>query len=181
MAYLAKPTVNHAALLAMQYIHWFLGGYRSFALKMPVDFEAWIWQKSIAYWGIKIVNHRLKADTLLDIKKAFWARTEMKEREVLKFTLAQKMREFKKGTGQPIGDLPAAKDIMTYYYAGELLSGILGEKIYGAFQRKVFSEDMMVTFLSQDSSEKSFPIVYLDFLRKLDGVPLPFQSKNEKF
>lgn len=181
MAYLAKPTVNHASFLAMQYIHWVLGGYRNFAANMPESFESWIWQKSIGYWGMKIVNHRVKADTLLDIKKAFWARSESKEREVLRLTLAQKMREFRMTAGLPVGELPAVNDAMTYYYAGELLSGILGEKIYGAFQKKVFLEGMGMQLLTENSSESSFGIVYLEFLKKLDSVPLPFQSKNEKF
>lgn len=190
---LAKASVNHAASLAMQYIyHQLLLGTSpskksratpaSRVLDLfPGDFESLIWLLTISYFGVKIINHRLKSDTLLDIKQALMQKNSDADKSVLQLTLAQKMKELLVLSGRPpLKKFPRYHRGIIYYQAADLLAGMLGEKMYNGFVKGSLNLSTMKMLLQKDYSAKDFSVTYYEILEIIDSLPAPFFSKQER-
>lgn len=186
--YLANPTVNHASGLAMMYIHdQFLKRsegheYRSrFLLNFPRDFEALVWHLTVAYLGIKIVNHQMKSDTLLDVKQALMQKNSEADSDVLQLTLAQKMKELMKLSGRgEFKQFPRKVKPLVYYKAADILSGMLGEKFYFGYRSASLTKANVKMLLGKDCYSLSFVDTYYELLEVIDSLPAPFFTKQEK-
>ncbi|KHD87352.1 MAG: hypothetical protein OM95_15025 [Bdellovibrio sp. ArHS] len=181
-AYLARGTVNHAASLAMRYIHAQVSKMETTLKDVPADFLSLIWLEGTAYFGSKIINHKRKTDTIADIKASLAARgpSEM-GKEALQLALAQKMHELMVITGVPGHRLQAMpRKKWSYMIAAQLLGGMLGERLYNGYRKKMVSTQTLRSFLVKPLDSKHFSVAYYDMLEVIESLPALFHSKKEK-
>lgn len=180
--YLARPSVNHAASLAMQYIHHQICEQCSIKFHMPQDFIRMIWIEAMAYFGSKLVNPKRKSNTLTDIRASLSSRrADDKGREALRIALSQKMRELMAGEGKvlsPIDVRPKSKS--SWIAASHLLGALLGERLYNGYRRHLVSLNTIRTMLSKPVGHAQFPIIYQELLEVVESLPAPYKSKEEK-
>jgi len=181
-AYLARATVNHAASLAMRYIHAQTRAVKRLLSQVPEDFLGLIWLEAVAYFGSKIINHKRKTDTVADIKASLSSRGPNNlGKEALQLALAQKMHELMVITGVPQHRLQARpRKKWSYWLAASLLGGMLGERLYGGYRKKLVSPLTIQSFLKKPVDEKSFTVAYYDIVEVIESLPAPFHSKREK-
>lgn len=181
-AYLARATVNHAAALAMRFIHAKVSHAKRLLTNVPDDFLGLIWIEGVAYFGSKIINHKRKTDTIADIKSSLASRGPMDlGKEALQLALAQKMHELMMITGVASHRLQASpKKKWSYLIAAGLLGGMLGERLYGGYRKKMVSPQVLSHFFKKSFDEASFKVAYYDILEVIESLPTPFHSKKEK-
>lgn len=179
--YLARPTVNHAAALAMQFVHDRLSGGAHLRFKMPDDFLKMIWIEAVAYFGSKIINPKRKSDTLADIRSSLASRrSDDRGREAMRLALSQKMSEM-----MAAGDRgwrgtelrPQAKS--SWIAASHLLGALLGERLYHGYRRRLLSGATLRAMLAKPLGHQ-FPLIYQELLEIIESLPAPFHSKKEK-
>ncbi len=182
IGYLARPTVNHAATLAAKYIHAKLSSTEQSFFKMPRDFLRQIWIEGLAYFGSKIINHKRKTDTVTDLRMALTSRSSGgASKEPLKLALAQKMHELMVVSNRQQGRAtiqPKQKD--SYILASRLLGGMMGERLYSAYHKKLLSKATLNGFLKKSMTNDSFNIAYYEMMEIIESLPAPFRSKKEK-
>lgn len=182
VAYLARGTVNHAASLAMSYIHAKVSGAKTLFTEMPQDFLKLIWEEALAYFGSKIINHKRKTDTLVDIKSSLAARgpSDM-GKEALQLALAQKMHELLVITGARNHRLQAKpRKKWSYVVAAGLLGGMMGERLYHGYSKKLVKAPMILSLLKKSLESEQFNMAYYEIIELIEALPAPFQSKKEK-
>lgn len=182
LAYLARASVNHAASLAMQYVHAETSGRKRFSFEMPADFTRQIWIEAMAYFGSKLINPKRKTDTIADIKASLASRQAVEMgKEVLMLSLAQKMQELMMISQRPRPrGLFTPKKKWSYMQSAALLGGILGERLYAGYRKKLISTVTLVGFLKKDTDAERFENVYYEMLEIIEAMPTPFKSKKEK-
>ncbi len=182
-AYLARPTVNHAAALALRYVHAHLSKQRHLLSPTAENFISLIWLEAVGYFGSKMINHKRKTDTIVDIKASLASRSPQDSgKEALQLALAQKMHELvvvtsSQGTTR-MRRAPRRKE--NYYVAAKLLGGMLGERLYAGYRKGRLSSLTLTSFLKKDLESKSFEIVYYDIVELAESLPTSFKSKKEK-
>lgn len=182
VGYLGQSSVNHAASLAMRYIHGQVSGSLRTPTRPAEDFLALIWIEGVAYFGSKIINHKRKSDTLADIKASLAVRGQANvAKEALQLALAQKMHELMVVTGVVNHKLQAKpRSKWSYLIAAQLLGGMLGERLYSGYRKRLVSTGTIVGFLKKSFESESFKLVYYDILEIIESLPAPFLSKKEK-
>ncbi|WP_231839121.1 ChaN family lipoprotein [Bdellovibrio bacteriovorus] len=181
-AYLARGTVNHAASLAMHFVHAQVSGEKQIPMDVPADFLRLIWKQAVAYFGSKIINHKRKTDTIADIKASLATRGPSDlGKEALQLALAQKMHELMVITGVPGHRLQARpRKKWSYVLAASLLGGMMGERLFGGYQKKLIKAATLATFLKKPLGNPHFDVVYYEALEVIESLPAPFLSKKEK-
>ncbi|WP_246845026.1 ChaN family lipoprotein [Bdellovibrio sp. NC01] len=181
-AYLARASVNHAATLAMQFVHAQLAGRKLLFTDMPKDFLRLIWIEAISYFGSKIINHKRKTDTIADIKATLASRgpNDM-GKESLQLALAQKMHELMVITGVPKHRLQAQpRKKWSFVIAARLLGGMMGERLFAGYHDNLVSTKNILSFLKKPLDNENFEVAYYSFLEVIESLPAPFHSKKEK-
>nr|BFD63095.1 hypothetical protein BdHM001_17760 [Bdellovibrio sp. HM001] len=181
-AYLARGTVNHAASLAMHFVHAQISEEKQLYVDVPTDFLRLIWKEAVAYFGSKMINHKRKADTVADIKASLSVRGPSDiGKEALQLALAQKMHELMVITGVPGHRLQARpKKKWSYVLAATLLGGMMGERLFGGYRKKLVNPATLVSFLRKPLASPHFNVVYYEVLEVIESLPAPFLSKKEK-
>lgn len=167
IAFLAKTSGNHAASLATEILLSRLNRSQPLNLKMPDGFEELILRQAFIHFGAKLINPHRKALAMEDLKKSLFVdETAEHQADVLKLALRQKMKEM---TGQKLAGKwkPAV-----YWEASLLLGSMLGEKMYHAFRQKRIRMPEIASWIREAT--------HSDVTRRLERVPEPFVSKQEK-
>lgn len=182
VAYLARGTVNHAASLAMRYIHAQINGVKSMSYDPKIDFIRLIWLEGIAYFGSKIINHKRKADTIADIKISLSSKNSLDiGKEALKLALMQKMNEMRAITGVNKPLRIRTRKRWTYFVAANLLGGMLGERLYSGYRKKIITALDIGNFVKVAiDDDHQFLVNYYKLIRVAESLPIPFHSKREK-
>lgn len=181
-AFLGRGTVNHAAALAMRYIHAELSGTKRLLSQVSDDFLSLIWVEGIAYFGSKIINHKRKSDTIADIKASLSSRGEGGfVKEAMQLALSQKMHELMVMSGGKIQrPRMKMKKKWSYLLAAELLGGMLGERMYSGYSKKILASSTILNLLQKPFDEEAFRVAYYDLVEVIESLPVPFHSKREK-
>ncbi len=178
-AYLGRSSVNSAAQLAMLIFYSQLSQQKKIPSQMPQDFHALIWLEAIQYLGSKLINPKRKTDTLADIKSA--AAGSAFEKEVLQLALSQKMAEVSFSAQRSRGrHVFKPRRQKVYYQAARILGGMMGEKIYYAYRKKMISQSNLLKLLRQSINDEAFSQRYWELVDLVEGMPEPFLSKKEK-
>ncbi|MBX2986546.1 MAG: ChaN family lipoprotein [Bdellovibrionaceae bacterium] len=174
--YLARPSVNHAASLAAQYIHDRQCGGSVLDFRMPRDFERMIWIETVAYLGSKFINPKRKSDTLSDIRLSLSSRqADDRGREALRLALSQKMSEMGRRPGRW---RPRHKS--SWIAAAHLLGGLSGERLYAGYRKGRMSPRLLRDLLKKPLAGGQFPVIYRELQDIIETMPVPFRSKREK-
>jgi hypothetical protein len=182
VGYLARPTVNHAATLAAKYVHAKLSQTTENFFEMPKDFLRLVWIEGLAYFGSKIINHKRKTDTVMDLRTAVASRGATgTEKEPLMLALSQKMHELMVISGrQQVRSVVQPKKKRSYQVAASLLGGMIGERLYGAYRKSMLSRQTVMAFLKKSMKQENFNVAYYEMMEIVESLPAPFRSKKEK-
>lgn len=182
IGYLARSTVNHAAELAMQFIHTQVSDRKSFSDQISSNFPQLVWIEGISYFGSKIINHKRKADTLKDIKAYLSSRSpDDGGREAYQLALYQKMNELLMLSGRSKSEKKfCPKKKSSYLYAARLLGGMIGERLYNGYRRKIIKISTIHTFIKTPVYGKDFKKNYYKLIEIIEALPLTFKSKKDK-
>jgi hypothetical protein len=182
IGYLGRSSVNGAAQLAMAIVSAYISGQKKIPSKFPQDFVKMIWLEAVQYFGSKLVNPKRKTDTLNDIKAALAARNPVDQgKEAMQLALSQKMLELLHlSQGRKERELSRARTKKAYLEAARILGGIMGEKLYFAYRRKLLSKNSLLSLLKKPLDAEGFANIYWEILEVVENFPEPFQSKTEK-
>lgn len=181
-AYLARASVNHAAILATQFIHAQTSHRKKSFMDVPRDFQQLIWIEAIAYFGSKMINPKRKTDTITDIKASLASRGPVDlGKESLQLALAQKMHEMMILTGNASPQaLGKRYKKWSYVLAAHLLGGMMGERLYNGYRKKIISAPTLVNLLAKPLENKNFKMAYYEIIEVVESLPAAFKSKKEK-
>jgi uncharacterized iron-regulated protein len=182
IGYLGRPSVNGAAQLAMAIVSASLSGQKKIPAKFPQDFVKMIWLEAVQYFGSKLINPKRKTNTLNDIKASLLARNPVDQgKEAMQLALSQKMLELLHlSQGRKERELLRPRKRKAYLEAARILGGIMGEKLYFAYRRKLLSKHSLLSLLKKPLDGEGFPHFYWEILEVVENFPEPFQSKTEK-
>jgi hypothetical protein len=182
MGYLARPTVNHSAQLAAQYVISQVQNLREPLFHFPQDFHRLIWFEGLSYFCTKLVNPKRKTDTIFDIKTSLASpKTHEFGRESLLLSLAQKTKELLVLSGKnnaKLSFVPHRKK--SYYIAARLLGGLIGERLYYGLRRNRLNAEFFKRIFERDLLSSSFDHSYYEILEVIESLPMEFKSKADK-
>lgn len=181
VGYLARPTVNHVARLAMSALYAQVSGWQKYPRLRAEEFSRNIFLEGILYFGEKLINPRKKTDTLVDLKKSLTLKyTSAQTREVLQLALSQKMTEVGPLRGSSRKHLFRPRRSRSYWEAARLLGGMMGEKLYDLYRQGKISGSEVQSLLQLDLGREDFDLHYGELVAILARYPDPFLSKREK-
>ena len=67
-----------------------------------------------------------------------------------------------------------------YQEAARILGGMLGEKLYHAYRRKLLSKASLLGLLRKPIEAEGFSNIYWEIIELIENFPEPFRSKLEK-
>ncbi|MBX3041301.1 MAG: ChaN family lipoprotein [Bdellovibrionaceae bacterium] len=179
--YLARPSVNHAASLAMQFVHDQITGGSSLGFRFPEDFTRMIWIEAVAYFGSKIINPKRKSDTLFDIRSSLSSRRgNDRGQEALRLALSQKMVELMDAAGAKKITPFRPKHKSSWIAAAHLLGALAGERLYHGYRKNLISASTVAAVLRKPLKHDGFDLIYREVLEMIEALPAPFRSKKEK-
>ena len=181
-AYLARASVNHAASLAMQFVHAQLSDRKRLAMNMPADFLRQIWIEGLTYFGSKMINDKRKTDTVFDLKASLASRNRTDQgKEAMMLALAQKMHELMVISGRARErQMFQPQRRWSYQQAAVLLGGMLGERLYTGYRKKMVSSSTLLSFVKKSVDHEKFELMYYEMLEVIEALPVSFRSKTEK-
>lgn len=181
IGYLARTSVNHASSLAMQFVHAQLSGRTRLTLKMPDDFLRQIWIEGVTYFGSKMINHKRKTDTVFDLKASLASRHQQDQgKDAMMLALAQKMHELMVISGRSRAQTYKPRRRWSYQQAAALLGGMLGERLYNGYRKKVMKTETVLSLVKKPVDYEKFELLYYELLEVIEALPAPFRSKTEK-
>jgi uncharacterized iron-regulated protein len=182
IGYLGRPSVNSAAQLAMAIVSASISGQKKIPSKFPADFVRMIWLEAVQYFGSKLINPKRKTDTLADVKATLAARNPLDQgKEAMQLALSQKMLELLHlSQGRKERELLRPRKKKAYLEAARILGGMMGEKLYYAYRRKLLSRNSLLSLLKKPLDTEGFANIYWEILEVVENFPEPFQSKTEK-
>lgn len=180
---ISRLTVNHISRVAAQFILYKLGVYVKSMTHTKLHFLKLIWLEMLTYFMSKMVNPKRKTDTLMDIRNALsHAAFEDNGKQALALSLEQKMREIEYINSGALSKRKArASASQNYVIASEILGGVLGEKTFYAFSKKIIRFPAAKVFLFKDLNQKTFESSYYESIEVIDSWPSPFKSKYDQF
>lgn len=186
MGFVARPSLNQISKVAALYVLYKLGVYKKSIIDGRKDFLKNIWLEMLTYFLTKIINPKKKSDTFDDIRHAL--RSEQftdKGKEALVLALEQKLNEVRFATFQDLTVTQPKKSTLknkkSYVAAAQILGGIMGEKVYTAYQKKILKLPEQKQLLFKDLQGKYFTQAYYEGVEIIDSWPSSFKSKFDKF
>lgn len=181
LAYLSRPTVNHAAELAGQYVHSRLCGRRRTLWRFPDDFEALVWTEAVGFFFSKLINHKRHSETLPDLRARLASLVPQdKGREALLIALEQRLGElllFHRGRRRRPRLRP--RRLTSRLEAARILGGMMGERLYLTYRSRKMSRDTLLDLLRVDPAKPGFDVVYESIVRRLGpGTGAPRTRKE---
>ncbi len=184
----SRLTVNHIARVAAQYILYKTDVYTETIVDLKKNFLKLIWLEMLTYFMTKMVNPKRKTDTLSDIRRTLsTAAFEDNGKEAMALSLEQKMKEIKfinSGSVSKVQSTTGQRRLFSpqsYTTASTILGGVLGEKTFHAFHKKIIKFPAIQPFLFKKMNQKTFEISYYEAIEIIDSWPLPFKSKYDQF
>lgn len=184
--FVARTSVNHISRVAAQYYLYKKGLYLKTQVQFKKDFTKMIWYEMFVYFLTKIINPKRKANTLDDIRDAIKSENFIDlGKEALVLSIEQKFNELKYVTTGLIAPAKSQRKTIlnkrSYITAAQILGGMLGEKVYVAFQRKILKWPEQENFLFQNFEQTHFDKKYYEYIEIIDAWPVSMKSKYDRF
>ena len=171
MFYLSRPTINHAAGLAGQYIQAKLSGRSRTVWDMPKDFIASIWVESVSFFVSKLINSHRMSESLRSLRQELEAGDPKgRGRDVLLVVLDQRMSEIiqiHSGRKRSRRYKPSRKS--QYLDASRILGNMMGERVFTAFKLGRLPRKSLINLISQDVFSDDFSEIYFQTIRRLES------------
>ncbi len=184
--FVARASVNHISRAAAQYYLYKKGLYLKTQVHFKKDFTKMIWYEMLVYFLTKIINPKRKTNTLEDIRNAIKSENFIDlGKEALVLSIEQKFNELKYVTTGLITPAKSQRKTVvnqrSYLTASQILGGMLGEKLYVAFQRKILKWPQQESFLFQNLDQLHFDKKYYEYIEIIDSWPVSMKSKFDRF
>lgn len=186
VGFVARPSLNQISKVAALFVLYKLETFKKSLVDVKKDFLKNIWLEMLTYFLIKLINPKKKTDTFDDIRQAL--RSEQfsdKGKEALVLALEQKLNEVRFATFQDLAFMKTKKTSLkhkkSYVTAAQILGGIMGEKVYTAYQKKILKLPQHKQLLLKDLQSKLFNQTYYEAVEIIDSWPSSFKSKFDKF
>ena len=185
IGYLARLSVNHVTKLAAQYIYFQEKGFQKTIVDPKKDFLKLIWLEAVTYFCSKVKNPKRKTDTLQDIRNSLQKEQfDDRGKEALSLALTQKLTEHQFLSENNIKSMSAESfskiNRKSFAVAAQILGGILGEKLFYAFNKKLLRLPLNKNLIFKDLQAPHFNKSYYESLEMLESWPLAFASKFDK-
>ncbi len=183
VGYLARLSVNHVTKVAAQYVYYKEHGFKASILDPKKEFLKAIWLEAVTYLCSKVTNPKRKTDTLQDIREALQKEQfDDRGKEALMLSLAQKLSELQFISQNKMGaDIRSNKySKKSYVLSAQILGGILGEKFFYAWTKKLIRFPLNKALLFKDLQANQFNKVYYESLEMVESWPVLFKSKYDK-
>lgn len=167
--YLSRPTINHAASLAGQFVHAQLAGRRRAMWSLPEDFTALIWIEAVGFFFSKWINPKRKAESW----DALRARLETshpkdKGRMALLLALDHRLSEVVwSQTGRMRKRSFKPRDTTAYVEAARLAGELLGERLFQKVRSKRIGLPRLLTYLKVNLDGVEFARFYWQLVRQM--------------
>ncbi|MCB0414450.1 MAG: ChaN family lipoprotein [Bdellovibrionales bacterium] len=173
--YLSRLTVNHAAELAGAYIQAQLSGRKSMVYKMPEDFLRKIWIEALSFFCSKLINHKRKSESMLDLKiQLSKSSLNNKGQEALLLALDQRLCEILMLQGHKnISRKIKPKNKAVYIESARILGQMLGERIYRSYRDKILTPEDIHDYFKFNIGSKKFNSYYLDVVKRVEEDSSP--------
>ena len=183
VAYLSRPTVNHAASIAGEYLHAKVSKRARSLWRFPQDFKGLIWMEAVAYFISKLVNHKRQAETLGDLKSQLaMAGPQDQARETLRLAIDTSFSELiwiRQKRRRALRVRPRRKS--SYVDAARILGGMMGERLYLAFRSRRLKREEIVAWLQVDASARGFGGRYDSIVARLSSIgDEPVKPRKER-
>lgn len=184
IGYLARFSVNHVTRVAAQYIYYKEKGFEKTILDAKKEFLKFIWLEAVIYLCSKVTNPKRKTDTLQDIRDALQKEQfDDRGKEALMLSLTQKLAELQfiaSGKLKTANDLPKKYNTSSYLISAQILGGILGEKFFYAFNKRIIRFPLNKALLFKNLQLTHFAQAYYETLELVESWPVPFRSKYDR-
>lgn len=183
--YLSRYSINHVVRVAAQYVYFKEGSYLKTILDPKKDFLKLIWFEAFIYFCSKVKNPKRKTDTLQDIRNALQKEQfDDRGKEALMLALTQKLAELQflsQGKYKTLGENLIRKySKKSFFISAQVIGGIMGEKIFSAFNKKLFRLPMDKGLLFKNLQATVFNKIYYESLELVESWPVAFKSKYDK-
>lgn len=185
VGYLARYSINHVIRIAAQYIYFKEKLFLKTIVDPKKDFLKLIWLEAIIYFFSKVKNPKRKTDTMQDIRNALQKEQfDDRGKEALMLALTQKLSELQfmsQGRYKSMSEATLSKyGKRSFVLAAQIVGGIMGEKIFYAFSKKMIKLPLNKTLLFKDLQMPSFGKIYYESLELIESWPISFKSKYDK-
>ncbi len=183
--FLSRYSINHVIRLAAQYIYYKEGSFRKTIIDPKKDFLKLIWFEAFIYFCSKVKNPKRKADTLQDIRNALQKEQfDDRGKEALMLALTQKLSELQflsQGRYKTMSESIIRKYTKkSFFISAQVIGGIMGEKIFSAFNKKLFKLPLDKGLLFKNLQTASFVKIYYESLELIESWPDSFKSKYDR-
>ncbi len=180
--YLAQFSLNHVCKLAAEYFLYKNDVYTKTISDSQKYFLQLIWIEMLTYFFTKIINPKLKANTVFDMRSFLKSENFADHgKDVLAIALSQKLKEMNSFVADVKTDQRPKYSTKSYAAAARLLGGIMGEKVFWAYSHKRLVFPAAKSFLFQNINHKLFQIRYYDLIEVIDNWPGITKSKFDQF
>ena len=166
-AFLGRISANETASLAMQALLFQFNPKLGWNLKVDAHWEFLIWIHAFSYFGSKLINPHRKSPTLLDLqKKSRLLSGRPVERQAARlavnYTLHQSL-----GSENAFRELSLSDQVR--FQAVKWISGLLGEKLYNAYNQGALNLATLKNFLQKNPQDKNFHVVVQSLYETVDS------------
>lgn len=169
--YLSRPSINHAAGLAGQYIQARVSGRTRPPWEMPSDFVASIWIEAVSFFVSKLINPHRKSESLHQIRQELEAGDiKGRGRETLLVVLDQRMSEIIQiHSGRRREPRYRAPRRVHYLEASRILGNMMGERLFRGVKSGRLSQSALIKLISQDAFADDFIDIYFQTVKRLES------------
>lgn len=171
LGYLSRPTINHAAALAGQYLQARLSGRSRPPWDLPKDFLAAIWIEALSFFVSKLVNPSRKSENLHQLRQELEAGDPKgRGRETLLTVLDQRMSEMIEAhTGKVRPRRYRPRKRVTYLEASRILGNMMGERLFEAFKRGRLNRATIARYFAVDAFAADFSDFYAQVIKRIES------------
>jgi uncharacterized iron-regulated protein len=166
-AFLGRISANETASLAMQSLIYQLNINLDWKMPEGDEFPLLVWVQAFSYFGSKIINPHRKTPSLLELqKKSKMSPRRPIERQAARlavhYTLHQSL-----GSERPFQETSLSNAVR--YQAIRWIAGLLGEKLFNAYNQGLLSIETLKSFLLKNPAERNFHIVIQNLYELVDS------------
>ena len=166
-AFLGRISANETASLAMQALLFQFNPQLGWKLKADAHWEFLIWIHAFSYFGSKLINPHRKSPSLLELqKKSRLLSGRPVERQAARlavnYTLHQSL-----GSENSFREVSLSDQVR--FQAVKWISGLLGEKLYNAYNQGALNLATLKNFLQKNPQDKNFHVVVQSLYETVDS------------
>ncbi len=166
-AFLGRISANETASLAMQALFFQFNPKLGWKEHSNSHWEFLIWIHAFSYFGSKLINPHRKSPTLMDLqKKSRLLSGRAVERQAARLAVNYTLHQ---SLGGEKAFIEISLSDQVRFQAVKWIAGLLGEKIFNAYNQGVLSLVTLKAFMKKDPENKNFHAVVQNLYETVDS------------